>query len=667
MRNTIYHGQASFEPGPSLNSHSTSRKVRCMTTVHRRVIFAKPEHEKVVSSPGLHRAGCFRLALAGSVLGCLLMVPSVQAAEQPSGHYRSFQEQGLEGRVDLSSQVLQLDVPEEKQSVWRDRQKSGSEAGPQEAAIRVRVAEPGQALDFVSLSMLVLKAKLFDDRLYASIELAAQRGTGTFTGKADLLRQLGLRLTESVEARTAGGSACAQILAAGRLGRPQSKVSQAWEPQVSNVEKEFLADPLRSRPTSFYTWSEELRGIFQQDRLLGSPMEGQNGILAVFRSLSSDPRLLAAYKKSLDLNERLTNPIARDGTQSLLALSQGNPDRLIRQEFAFFPRSDSHETSLVKQLYGNRPIPEGFDLADEMIRRIRDGSLKLAPEEASGWYDHVSWTLEPLVVPERTPEAARLRFQESYRKQLQALFKAALALARETHLKQLQVVQAASRVAPPEKKVKIPVRPKLTVEPLASYCERRAKAYRFLRGVLEAAFGKEAWASIPWVDAAGRTQSTLGSKLNAAEGLFHGAGQTACAELGVDLPPLPGRNDWADVAQFRAWASSLLADPDLGQDARMMVPVFYDRQRKKTKVWAFLGWSERSLEVGFATPPKVEVFKDGKPAPESAYEVIFSKNSYRIAYPVTAEAYVSQVLDREAFRRHCDQYRTQDEILKHLP
>ncbi len=44
--------------------------------------------------------------------------------------------------------------------------------------------------------------------------------------------------------------------------------------------------------------------------------------------------------------------------------------------------------------------------------------------------------------------------------------------------------------------------------------------------------------------------------------------------------------------------------------------------------------------------------------------MIFCGSSYRIAYPVTAGAFVSQVLDREAFRRHCDQYRTQAEILK---
>ena len=52
---------------------------------------------------------------------------------------------------------------------------------------------------------------------------------------------------------------------------------------------------------------------------------------------------------------------------------------------------------------------------------------------------------------------------------------------------------------------------------------------------------------------------------------------------------------------------------------------------------------------------------------ESVYEVIVRSSFYRIAYPVTTEAYVSQVLDREAFWRHCDQYRTQAEILKHLP
>ncbi len=47
------------------------------------------------------------------------MFPSAQAAELTSGHYCSFQVEGLEARVDLTSQVLQLSVPEEKQYVWQ--------------------------------------------------------------------------------------------------------------------------------------------------------------------------------------------------------------------------------------------------------------------------------------------------------------------------------------------------------------------------------------------------------------------------------------------------------------------------------------------------------------------------------------------------------------------
>jgi len=72
-----------------------------------------------VSPSRRQRASCFRLLLVGGVFGCRLMFPSAQAAELTSGHYRSFEKEGLEARVDLASQVLQLNVPEEKQFVWQ--------------------------------------------------------------------------------------------------------------------------------------------------------------------------------------------------------------------------------------------------------------------------------------------------------------------------------------------------------------------------------------------------------------------------------------------------------------------------------------------------------------------------------------------------------------------
>ena len=73
---------------------------------------------------------------------------------------------------------------------------------------------------------------------------------------------------------------------------------------------------------------DERSGGFQQDRLLGSTLEGEGGIRVIVRALSSDPKLWTAYKKSLELNERLTNPIAGDGARSLHDLSQGNFDGL---------------------------------------------------------------------------------------------------------------------------------------------------------------------------------------------------------------------------------------------------------------------------------------------------------------------------------------------------
>lgn len=111
----------------------------------------------------------------------------------------------------------------------------------------------------------------------------------------------------------------------------------------------------------------------------------------------------------------------------------------------------------------------------------------------------------------------------------------------------------------------------------------------------------------------------------------------------------------AEAGQFREWAKA----PDSAEDLRMMVPVFFDVGRRKTKVWAILEWATRSFHVAFATPPTVHVMK-GHPT------VTFDPTFRRIAYPVFAEAYVTRLLDRDEFRAHCDRYKTRGQILQHL-
>src|SRR5262249_22170748 len=147
----------------------------------------------------------------------------------------------------------------------------------------------------------------------------------------------------------------------------------------------------------------------------------------------------------LGLVSRLTNPLTGADLRGLLRTLDAGRSEFPAKGVAFFPASRAHETDLIKKLYMNQPIPEGFNLVAEMIRRIRAGSIDLTPTAASGWYDYQTWALEPLVAPERAAESERLKLEESYRKQLEELFKGILTLTRETHIKQLEVPAPGAR------------------------------------------------------------------------------------------------------------------------------------------------------------------------------------------------------------------------------
>ena len=46
--------------------------------------------------------------------------------------------------------------------------------------------------------------------------------------------------------------------------------------------------------------------------------------------------------------------------------------------------------------------------------------------------------------------------------------------------------------------------------------------------------------------------------------------------------------------------------------------------------------------------------------------LVFQGETHTLEYPVTAEAYVTRVLSRNEFRRHCDTHRTRSAILASL-
>jgi hypothetical protein len=99
---------------------------------------------------------------------------------------------------------------------------------------------------------------------------------------------------------------------------------------------------------------------------------------------------------------------------------------------------------------------------------------------------------------------------------------------------------------------------------------------------------------------------------------------------------------------------------------RGIVPPDRDPARGRTKVWVFLGWAQRPLRVEFAKVPTAEVFKDGQEVEGKGVVRNFVAQTATLAYPVTAEIDVNELLDRDEFRAHCDRYRIRRVILEKL-
>lgn len=549
--------------------------------------------------------------------------------------------------LDLRSQKLHLDAEDPEYCFRKD------------ALARVippirNGFEPGH---FVSASMMVLKAKQFDDGVYAAVELAAQSGLGKISSKRELLRSIATELNK----QKTSSDVAPTILAAAQLGKinvsPNSSISGA----VTKKLTEFNSRPEQSKPIGFYTWTDQLEQIFLQDRMLQSELKGASGIASLTRLLNKNKERSAAYRNYLSLVNGLSNPFRE---KSLFDKPTSANEGLY-----FFPPTESPEFNLLKRRFGGKPVPEDFDVFDELISDIEKGKLSLRPKPNSGWYDYQCWALEPLVKPGGTAEAKKLEFGLGYRQQLRELFRCGLALSRETQIKNLACGSGSGCGG---YCYKIEVCPELSVEPLGTMYYRRAVGYNFLRKVLARSFGEDTLNKMHRKKENGESKLGLGEELRQMETLFAGAYRQSANEIGLPLQSLQkidGRPILESAAAaFRQWSAKATQDPDLQVDARMMVPVFYDPEKKRTKVWAFLGWQENYLHATFSKNPDIIEIRNAKRNPmEPLPAVEFCGSGYPAYYPVVQEFYTEKILNRKEFRALCDRNKNSpQDILQEL-
>ncbi len=564
---------------------------------------------------------------------------------------REVEVNGYRVNLDLSEQVLKLEIPETDSYTSVDR--SGS----------VILSPPLPDYAFPSAATLLFKAKQFDDGLMAAVELVTQQGLGQFPGKQKFLLSLARELSSG--SSRPEFEALGIVAAACELGgAPIAELPTS--PEAISIVREFRHSLNKSKPISFYTWNEQLKAIFQQDRLLQQELEPPLAE-SLNRALERTTGAMSTYSTILQLAAKLTNPADRrsilDDVPSELHRARPSVDYP-----RFFPPSRSHEVDLLEELYGNTRIPDGFDLMTEFISRVQDGTLSLNLREDSGWYDYHLCSLEPLLLPDQMSEAPRLSLNSHYRRYREDVFRGAFALARETHVKQLRGGYGGGGRRRDRVRI-LPLVPNLRVEPVPSLYRRKAIASRFVGSVLEDFFGGEALEQLHRLTADGPVELNLAAEWKRMEKLFAGAYLVSCEDIGLVAEAEFITDVSASRDEFSSWSQKLSKDEDLFRDARMMVPVFYDEGREKWKVWVFLGWDTRKLWVRYEREPKVlgshrtEQLK-GQPNEQIRWQ--FTMETHSLPMPVVAEAHVGEVMNRDEFRKFCDKYRTKESILQNL-
>lgn len=512
---------------------------------------------------------------------------------------------------------------------------------------------------FVSASMLAMKAKSFDDGLYARIDLMAHEGVSTFAGKRHLVAEVLRRVVAQNPADTSSG---AVILAAACLrGGSQIEMPQ----QLRNLGNETLAafdNSFLSKPLGFYAWSRELVMLFQHDRILQSPLP-ESHFSSVLSVVKESDDLKRAYLAYLNLVSKLTNPLSNCGLANALSSPNWAPSS---KEISFFPPSRSHETELMDLVMNDgKQITQS--LIDELLTRVKTGSLQLLPKENSGWYDWQLYALEPLAILERMPEAKHLHATAKYRKRLDDLFKGLYALTRETHVKQLEMTYGAAMPL-------VTLVPDLRVEPLPSFYLRRASSYAYIRFVLQEIFTAEELCKVGRVDPEAPPTMNLWDEMAYMENLFLGAHAVACEDLGMksfcNLASIDVARLEPAKQVFLDWRNKLNEDPDVSRDSRMMVPVAVNNAGD-VQVWCFLGWSAVKLKVSFDDNWRGRVIQLGENGKESNLDwdgCKLADANYYAAYPVMCETWIrpDKVMIRTDFRAHCDRFANEQEIIAAL-
>ncbi len=486
--------------------------------------------------------------------------------------------------------------------------------------------------------------KQLDDTIYAGVEHAVQAGLeGTVAPKREIL--VGALDHLLAHRSMAADEASCWVAAALRLGGAQASLPSDLEDQAQDLIDAFLANTAESKPIGFYTWSEELRQIWKQDRFLQALLPTPAGACALAEAIAADEAREDRYVQLVGLVSRLTNPLESSLVDRLPVASEASCNTL--GQAAFLSASETPEVALFEELFPGGPPPD-VNLMDTLVDAIRDGTIDLTPSPDDGWYAHQLFALETLLVTDRSEERAKVAFMSRYKKRLREAFETMLVQHRETHVKQADRAVGVSAPA-------MPPTPHFRVEPLATVYVRHARSYVFLEAALDAVMGESFLDEAVAVSEAGPGSRTLRDVIGQARDRFFGLYLVSCQDLGLkpslSQPGDPDQASWPALASDAdAWLLGLSSDPVAAADVRVMIPIA-QVEPDRWRYWAVIG--VRSTLAGYSY---IEGDDVSPPKPEEQARVWLPTEQFleveRTGTPLT----------REEFRSLCDQNATAESI-----
>jgi hypothetical protein len=549
-----------------------------------------------------------------------------------------------------------------------------------------------------SLELARWKGLAFEEGALAAVEAKLEESGGDLgSGKGGFLGGLAIKLGRAYQAedrpapRVAFADAQAFIATAIALSRADGKVpaelglSDEVASKANQDKDRFLKEELAARlPAGRYGWSEGLKRIYLSELWLAKPFERADeaqfkAAVALTWAVGDDPVIAKEYgflsglfgalvgspPGSVSVAEYKTLLRGRD---PLIVLKEVGTLRTLQVEakergdaFVFLPAPRFRDAELLRRFAATESVGGGT-WAEAYEAAVRSGKVGGKAAAGAPWLDFAAYAWAALLTPESAPEAAKLTWDDGYKKRLA-----------ESYATGFDQTRGRAAPTPPgggtAEAVAVEVEPEFRLEPLPEYYLRAARAYGRLGDVLESSLGASTLETMRGSREGGAAEAeSLAAEAAGLDRLFYGLYLLSCADVGITPALRYGEvpNTAEAAKEAYTWLETWRSDKDMARDLReawLLGPGDPSAPAKGNVYRCVLGVRIIDVEVKYDRKPSISLRGTA-----GTVNLGFKPAAYAVAVPVVVEVAVpgDKPLTRAQFRAICDKHKTEGAIVAAL-